>query len=66
MSNGVQLLQDFDIFREAGGALTTVTKTFHHLRPSPQCKLNLNFEPIANYAAVTAIEVRDESERKAP
>jgi len=60
MSNSVQLLADFDIFREAGG-LSAVTKTFHHLRPSPQGKLNLNFEPIANYANVTAIEVWDET-----
>jgi len=65
MSNGLRLLDDFDIFREAGGGLTAITKTFHHLKPSPQGKLNLNFEPIANYAAVTAIEVWDESERKA-
>jgi len=64
MSNGILLLEDFDIFREAGGGLTAITKTFHHLKPSPQGKLNLNFEPIANYAAVTAIEVWDESERK--
>jgi len=61
MSNGTQLLDDLDIFREAGGSLTALTKTFHHLHPSPQGKLNLNFEPISNYASVSAIEVFDES-----
>ena len=61
MSNGVELLDDFDIFREAGGSLTALTKTFHHLKPSPQGKLNLNFEPISNYASISAIEVSDES-----
>jgi hypothetical protein len=61
MSNGVELLDDFDIFREADGSLTALTKTFHHLKPSPQGKLNLNFEPISNYASISAIEVSDES-----
>jgi hypothetical protein len=60
MCNGVKLLDDFDIFREAGG-LHAVTKTFGSLRPSPQGKLNLTFEPIANYATISAIEVVDES-----
>ncbi len=63
MCNSVPLLEDFDIYREAGN-LSAVTKTFHHLRPSPQGKLNLHFEPIANYANVTAIEVWDETAAK--
>jgi hypothetical protein len=59
--NGSTLLDDFDIFKEAGG-LSALTKTFYHLRPSPQGKLNLTFEPIVNYATVSAIEVIDESQ----
>jgi hypothetical protein len=59
--NGSTLLDDFDIFKEAG-SLSALTKTFYHLRPSPQGKLNLTFEPIANYATVSAIEVIDESQ----
>ncbi|MGH9611759.1 MAG: malectin domain-containing carbohydrate-binding protein [Bryobacteraceae bacterium] len=58
--NGVMLLDNFDIFKEVG-SLHALTKTFRHLKPSPQGKLNLTFEPIANYANVTAIEVMDES-----
>jgi Malectin domain len=60
MCNGAMLLDNFDIFKEAG-SLHAVTKTFRHLKPSAQGKLNLLFEPIANYASISAIEVLDES-----
>lgn len=59
--NGSTLLDNFDLYKEAG-SLHAVTKTFYHLRPSPQGKLNLTFEPIVNNATVSAIEVIDESE----
>jgi hypothetical protein len=39
-----------------------LTKTFYHLKPSPQGKLNITFEPIANNATVSGIEVLDESQ----
>jgi hypothetical protein len=58
--NGNILLDNFDIFKEAGN-FHVVKKTFYHLRPSPQGKLNLTFEPITNYATVSAIEVVDEN-----
>lgn len=61
LCNGVTLLDNFDIYKEAG-SLHAVTKTFYHLHPSPQGKLNLTFEPIKNNATVSAIEVIDESE----
>ena len=61
MCNGEMLLRDFDIFKEAG-SFRVLSKTFHHLRPSAQGKLNIVFEPIANYAVISAIEVDDESE----
>jgi hypothetical protein len=58
--NGETLLANFDVFKEAG-SLREVTKTFHHLKPSPQGKLNLTFEPIVNNATISGIEVLDES-----
>lgn len=60
MCNGQELLDNFDIFREVGN-LHKLTKTFRHLRPSAQGKLNLTFEPIVNNATISAIEVLDES-----
>jgi hypothetical protein len=60
-SDGVTLLDHFDIFKEAG-SLHPLVKTFHKLKPSPAGKLMLRFEPVANYASVFAIEVVDESE----
>ncbi|MDR3747763.1 MAG: malectin domain-containing carbohydrate-binding protein [Acidobacteriota bacterium] len=61
MCNGATLLDNFDIFKEAG-SLHALTKTFYHIKPSPQGKLNLTFEPIANNATVSGIEVLDESQ----
>lgn len=60
-SDGTILLDDFDIAKEAG-SLHAVMKTFYHLRPSPEGKLNLTFDPIVNFATVSAIEVIDESQ----
>ena len=60
MCNGQTLLNNFDIFKEAG-SLHELTKTFHHLKPSAQGKLNITFEPIVNNATVSGIEVLDES-----
>jgi hypothetical protein len=59
--NGQTLLRDFDIYKEAG-SLKVLTKTFAHIRPSAQGKINLTFEPVSNNATVSAIEVLDESE----
>jgi len=59
--NGSTLLDNFDIFKEAG-SLHALTRTFYHLRPSPEGKLDLTFDPILNYATISAIEVIDESE----
>jgi len=59
--NGSTLLDDFDIFKEVG-SLHAVTKTFRHLRPSSEGKLDITFDPIVNNATVSAIEVIDESE----
>ena len=61
MCNGTTLLDDFDIFKEAG-AMHGLTKTFRHLKPTAQGKLNITFEPMTNFATVSAIEVLEESE----
>jgi hypothetical protein len=57
--NGTTLLDNFDIFKEAG-SLHALTKTFNHLRPTPEGKLDLTFDPLVNYATISAIEVIDE------
>jgi hypothetical protein len=59
--NGQTLLDNFDIFKEAG-SLREDSKTFRHLKPSAQGKLDLTFEPIANNATVSGIEVLDEAQ----
>ena len=61
MCDGQTLLDKFDILKE-GESFHEVTKTFRHLKPSAQGKLNLTFEPIVNNATVSGIEVLDESQ----
>jgi hypothetical protein len=61
MCNGETLLDNFDIYKEAG-SLHVLTKTFYHLKPSAQGKLNLTFEPVVNNATISGIEVLDESQ----
>jgi hypothetical protein len=58
--NGQTLLRDFDIYKEAG-SLRVVTRTFPHIEPSAQGKINLMFEPVINNATVSGIEIIDES-----
>ena len=61
LCNGNTLLDNFDIYKEAG-SLHALTKTFYHLKPTAQGKLNIAFEPIVNNATVSGIEVLDESQ----
>jgi hypothetical protein len=58
--NGVALLRDLDIYKEAGGS-RPLLKTFHGLKANAQGKLMLSFVPVRNYASVYAVEVIDES-----
>jgi hypothetical protein len=58
--NGVSLLRDFDIYKEAGGSVKALTKTFHGLKPNHQGKLFLSFVPNQDYANLTALEVTPE------
>ncbi|MGO9275368.1 MAG: malectin domain-containing carbohydrate-binding protein [Terriglobia bacterium] len=60
--NGVALLRNFDVFREAGGASRALDRTFHGVEPNAQGLLVLSFVPNENYAQVNAIEVVDESQ----
>jgi hypothetical protein len=52
------LLQDFDIFREAGHK--PLVKEFHGLKPNADGYIDLSFVPRANYAAVNAAELVEE------
>lgn len=56
--NGSMLLKGFDIFREAGSA--PMVKTFPHIEPTPQGKIEIYFTPAVNYPSISAIEVRPE------
>ncbi len=59
-SNGVALLRNFDIYKEAG-INRVLIKTFHGLKPNSQGKLRIDFVPVRDYASVYALEVIDES-----
>jgi hypothetical protein len=58
--NGVYLLQNYDIFKEAGGSLRAVSVTFHGIKPNHQGKIQLSFVPIKHYPSIDAIEIRPE------
>lgn len=58
--NGVVLLRDFDVFKEAGGENRAVEKIFTGLKPNAQSHLLLSFVPVKGYASVRVIEVLDE------
>jgi hypothetical protein len=53
--DGTMLLKGFDIFREAG--TQPLAKTFPHIEPTPQGKIEIYFTPAVNYASISAIEV---------
>lgn len=53
--NGSTLLKSFDIYREA--ASSPLIKTFPHIEPTAQGKIELSFTPVVNYPSVSAIEV---------
>jgi Malectin domain len=56
--NGTVILKHFDIFRESGPA--PLTKTFQHIEPTGQGKIELDFMPVVNYPSLNAIEVTAE------
>jgi hypothetical protein len=57
--NGIALLRNFDMYKEAG-LNRQIVKTFQHLQPNGQGKLLLSFVPIKNYANISAFEVLPE------
>ncbi len=59
--NGVALLRDFDIFREAGGEGRPLNRTFSGIRPTAQGKIVLTFVPVTGMACVNGIEVVEDS-----
>jgi hypothetical protein len=61
LCNGTTLEDSLDVFK-AAGSLHPLIRTYSHLKPTAQAKLNLTFEPVVNYATVTAIEVLDETQ----
>ena len=61
LCNGNTLLDNFDIYREAG-SLHALTKTFYHLKPTAQGKLNITFEPIATTRLSRALRFWTNSE----
>jgi hypothetical protein len=58
--NGVALLREFDLLKEAGLG-QAVVKTFHGLTPNGQGTLLVSFSPVHDYASLYALEVIDES-----
>ncbi|MFL6449972.1 MAG: malectin domain-containing carbohydrate-binding protein [Bryobacteraceae bacterium] len=58
--NGVALLRNFDIYKEAGGEGRPLDRTFSGIRPDAQGKINLSFVPVKGMACVNGIEVEEE------
>ncbi len=60
-ANGVALLRDFDIFKQAGGEGRPLDRTFSGIRPTAQGKIVLTFVPVVGMACVNGIEVVEDS-----
>jgi hypothetical protein len=56
-ANGVALMRNFDVAKEAGGPNKPLVKEFENLEPNAQGMIVLEFIPVHNYAEVNAIEV---------
>jgi Malectin domain len=59
--NGVALLRDFDIFKEAGGEGRPLDRAFSGVRPNAQGKILLSFVPTTGMACLNGIEVVEDS-----
>ncbi len=60
-SNGVALMRNFDIIKQAGGEGRPVDRTFSGVAPNAQGKIVLTFVPVEGMACVNGIEVVEES-----
>ena len=58
--NGVALLRNFDIFKEAGGEGRPLDRSFSRIRPTAQGKIVLTFVPITGMACVNGIEIAED------
>ncbi len=59
--NGVAILRNFDIIKEAGGEGRPIDRTFSAIRPNAQGKILLTFVPVVEMACVNGIEVAEDS-----
>ena len=59
--NGVALLRNFDIFKEAGGEGRPIDRSFSGIRPNAQGKVILSFVPVVGMACVNGIEVTEDA-----
>lgn len=55
--NGIALMRNFDILKEAGGEGRPIDRSFAGLRPNAQGKILLTFVPVVGMACVNGIEV---------
>ena len=60
-SNGVALMRNFDIFKEAGGEGRPIERTFSSIKPNAQGKILLTFVPVKGMACLNGIEVVDDA-----
>jgi Malectin domain len=60
--NGVAILRNFDIIKEAGGEGRPIDRTFSAIRPNAQGKILLTFVPVVGMACVNGIEVAEDSQ----
>jgi hypothetical protein len=61
LCNGVALVRNFDIYKEAGGSDRGLVRSFQNLQPNAQGKLVISLAPVRNYACLNALEVLDET-----
>ena len=62
MVGGTEILHQFDILKEAGEN-RAIEKVFHGITPNAQGRIDLDFEPVVNYAKVQAIELMPDDRR---
>lgn len=59
--NGVALMRNFDIYKEAGGEGKPINRSFNGIRPNAQGKILLTFVPTVGMACVNGIEVVEDA-----
>jgi hypothetical protein len=60
-ANGIPLLKDFDIYKEAGGSNRGIRRQFPNIPAMADGYIDLVFEARVNRACVNALELEDES-----